>query len=53
LNGLNGLNVAERLNCVNQLPVGFGSLAKVLKPPSLLKEVKDDLGKSLNSYAKL
>ena len=33
--------------------LGFGSLAKVLEPASLVKEIKDDLGKSLRSYAKL
>jgi predicted DNA-binding transcriptional regulator YafY len=33
--------------------MGFGSLAKVLEPASLMKEIKDDLGKSLKSYAKL
>lgn len=33
--------------------LGFGSLAKVLEPPSLIKEIKDDLAKSLRSYAKL
>jgi predicted DNA-binding transcriptional regulator YafY len=33
--------------------MGFGSLAKLLEPASLVKEVKDDLGKSLRSYAKL
>jgi predicted DNA-binding transcriptional regulator YafY len=32
--------------------LGFGSLAKVLEPTSLVKEIKDDLGKSLRSYAK-
>ncbi len=32
--------------------LGFGSLAKVLEPTSLVKEVKDDLEKSLRSYAK-
>ena len=32
--------------------MGFGSLAKVLEPVSLVKEFKDDLGKSLKSYAK-
>jgi hypothetical protein len=29
--------------------LGFGSLAKVLEPASLVKEIKDDLGKSLRS----
>ena len=33
--------------------LGFGSLAKVLEPASLVKEMKDDLGRSLKSYAKL
>jgi predicted DNA-binding transcriptional regulator YafY len=33
--------------------MGFGALAKVLEPASLVKEIKDDLGKSLKSYAKL
>jgi predicted DNA-binding transcriptional regulator YafY len=33
--------------------MGFGSLAKVLEPVSLMKEIKDELGKSLKSYAKL
>ena len=32
--------------------MGFGSLAKVLEPVSLVKEIKDDLAKSLKSYAK-
>ena len=32
--------------------MGFGSLAKVLEPGSLVKEIKDDLGKSLSFYAK-
>jgi predicted DNA-binding transcriptional regulator YafY len=32
--------------------MGFGSLAKVLEPASLAKEIKDDLRKSLNSYTK-
>ena len=32
--------------------MGFGSLARVLEPPSLVKEVKEDLAKSLKSYAK-
>ncbi|MGH7929201.1 MAG: WYL domain-containing protein [Candidatus Binatia bacterium] len=31
---------------------GFGSLAKVLEPASLVKEIKDELGKSLKAYAK-
>jgi predicted DNA-binding transcriptional regulator YafY len=30
--------------------LGFGSLAKVLEPASLVKEIKDDLKKSLRSY---
>jgi predicted DNA-binding transcriptional regulator YafY len=30
--------------------LGFGSLAKVLEPASLVKEIKDDLEKSLRSY---
>jgi predicted DNA-binding transcriptional regulator YafY len=30
--------------------LGFGSLAKVLEPASLVKEIKDDLEKSLKSY---
>ncbi len=33
--------------------LGFGSLAKVLEPGSLVKEIKDDLGKSVRSYTKL
>jgi predicted DNA-binding transcriptional regulator YafY len=33
--------------------MGFGSLAKVLDPASLVKEIKDDLGRALKSYAKL
>ena len=33
--------------------MGFGALAKVLEPASLVKEIKDDLAKSLKSYAKL
>jgi predicted DNA-binding transcriptional regulator YafY len=32
--------------------MGFGSLAKVLEPASLVKEIKGDLGKSLKSYTK-
>ena len=32
--------------------MGFGSLAKVLEPASLVKEVKDDLTRSLRFYAK-
>jgi predicted DNA-binding transcriptional regulator YafY len=32
--------------------MGFGFLAKVLEPASLVKEIKDDLKKSLRSYAK-
>ncbi len=32
--------------------MGFGSLAKVLEPASLVKEIKDDLEKSLKSYVK-
>jgi predicted DNA-binding transcriptional regulator YafY len=30
--------------------VGFGSLAKVLEPTSLVKEIRDDLGRALKSY---
>ena len=30
--------------------LGFGSLAKVLEPASLVEEIKDDLGKSSKSY---
>ena len=30
--------------------MGCGSFAKVLEPASLVKEIKDDLGKSLKSY---
>jgi predicted DNA-binding transcriptional regulator YafY len=32
--------------------MGFGALAKVLEPASLVKEIKDDLEKSMKSYAK-
>ena len=32
--------------------MGFGSLAKVLEPASLIKQIKQDLAKSLKSYAK-
>jgi predicted DNA-binding transcriptional regulator YafY len=32
--------------------LGFGSLAKVLVPSSLVKEIKDDLQKSLRSYVR-
>jgi predicted DNA-binding transcriptional regulator YafY len=32
--------------------MGFGALAKVLEPASLVKEIKDDLKKSLRSYTK-
>ena len=31
----------------------FGSLAKVLEPASLVKEIKDDLGRALKVYTKL
>lgn len=30
--------------------LGFGSLAKVLEPASLVKEIKDDLAKSLGYH---
>jgi predicted DNA-binding transcriptional regulator YafY len=30
--------------------LAFGSLARVLEPASLVKDIKDDLGKSLRSY---
>lgn len=30
--------------------LGVGSLAQVLEPASLIKEIKDELGKSLKSY---
>jgi predicted DNA-binding transcriptional regulator YafY len=33
--------------------MGFGSLAKVLEPASLVKEIKDDLGRALRAYARL
>ena len=33
--------------------MGFGSLARVLEPAPLVKEIKDDLGKALKSYAKV
>ena len=33
--------------------MGFGPLAKVLEPASLVKEMKDDLARALKSYAKL
>jgi predicted DNA-binding transcriptional regulator YafY len=33
--------------------LGFGSLAKVLEPASLAKELKDDLGRALKVYTKL
>jgi predicted DNA-binding transcriptional regulator YafY len=32
--------------------MGFGSLAKVLEPTTMVKEIKDDLRKSLAFYAK-
>lgn len=32
--------------------MGFGSLAKVLEPATMVKEIKDDLRKSLAFYAK-
>ncbi|HEX9144620.1 MAG TPA: WYL domain-containing protein [Candidatus Binatia bacterium] len=32
--------------------LGFGSLAKVLEPRPLVKEIKDDLRKALRSYGK-
>jgi predicted DNA-binding transcriptional regulator YafY len=38
------------LNFLNHLTVGFGSLAKALEPLSLVKEIKDDLKKSLRCY---
>jgi predicted DNA-binding transcriptional regulator YafY len=33
--------------------MGFGSLAKVLEPASLVKEIKEDLGKALGLYTKV
>lgn len=33
--------------------MGFGSLAKVIEPASFVKEIKDDPGRALKSYAKL
>ena len=33
--------------------LGFGSLAKVLEPAALVKEIKDDLEKSLKFYGKV
>ena len=47
----------ERSEAIERLELpgrnmGFGALAKVLEPVSLVKEIKDDLGKSLRSYAK-
>jgi predicted DNA-binding transcriptional regulator YafY len=30
--------------------MGFGSLAKVIEPAVLVKEIKNELGKSLKSY---
>jgi predicted DNA-binding transcriptional regulator YafY len=52
LTGCNGLNGAQRLNVWNCLEetIGFGSLAKVLEPPSLVKEIKSDLEKAVRSY---
>ncbi len=32
--------------------MGFGALAKVLEPASLVKEIKDELGKALKAYVK-
>jgi predicted DNA-binding transcriptional regulator YafY len=32
--------------------MGFGSLARVLEPESLVKEIKEDLSKALRFYAK-
>jgi len=32
--------------------LGFGPLAKVLEPASLVTEIKDDLGRALRFYAK-
>jgi proteasome accessory factor B len=32
--------------------LGFGSLAKVLEPAELVKEVKEELGKALRGYAR-
>jgi predicted DNA-binding transcriptional regulator YafY len=32
--------------------LGFGSLVKVLEPAGLVKEIKDDLGKSLKAYTR-
>ena len=51
-NVLNGAKRLNDLNILNHLTVGFGSLAKVLEPASLVKEVKDDPGKALKSYTK-
>lgn len=31
--------------------MGFGSLAQVLEPASLVKEIRDDLGRAVKSYA--
>ncbi|MGH7783094.1 MAG: hypothetical protein ACREO5_04545 [Candidatus Binatia bacterium] len=42
---------SKDLNCLGDM--GFGSLAKVLEPASLVKEINDELGKALKSYAKL
>jgi len=41
------------LNFWNHLIIGFGSLAKVLEPASLVKEIKNDLGKALRAYARV
>ncbi len=38
---------------IKDLDLGFGSLAKVLEPASLVKEIKDDLGRALKVYTKL
>jgi predicted DNA-binding transcriptional regulator YafY len=47
------LNWLNDLNILNYLTVGFGPLATVLEPSSLIKEIKDDLTRALNAYPKL
>jgi len=49
---MNAIQPLNDLNILNHLTVGFGSLAKVLEPASLVKEIKDDLGQALRSYTK-
>jgi predicted DNA-binding transcriptional regulator YafY len=50
-NGSLELNIRSRRNEGDQdLILGFGSLAKVLEPASLVEEVKENLAMSLKAY---